>query len=394
MEWVVRLAARYHGPPTTRPSTSTWAGRRSSAPTFTPRNDDPDLEAPRRDPGLHGVPHRKAPKAIAAENIAQLARTSRRGPHRRRRGDRERRRRNEPLPGPGSDALEAAHRRAPRRRPGSHRRLERKLRAAPGRRLRASRGRRRGPSPGRPSRSIRTWRRSRAPERSACRSRTPTSTTWTRCWGRSLQRPRWWSSATRTTRPRPHPDRAHRRVHRSRPRSRLRDPGRGLRRVPAPRRPRGVHRPVAPLGEPGRPSHLLQVLRTRRASRRATPYVGEAASGVRCGAPALQRRRARPGGRRRGDPPSGRRRTARRAHDRRACPRREARTRARPRDAGIHAKVRGSTWSTRARTTSSSAGRGRRRVRPGTPRGGPGHIRVSNGTVSRTSGLSTGLREH
>ena len=149
MERVIRLLAHYHaaGRPQARARLS---GRDEEAPRRPPLGAMTIRTSKRLDeiPGYKaGVPAGKAPEAIAAENIAQLASNeSPWGPHpdvvaaiERAAG------RHEPLSGSGRDASSPAHRRAPRRRPRRDRRLERELRAAAGRRVRALRGRRRGP---------------------------------------------------------------------------------------------------------------------------------------------------------------------------------------------------------------------------------------------------------
>ncbi len=289
MERVIRLLAHYHAPADHTPA-ARLSGRDEEAPRrpplsamtirFSKRLDEiPGLQGGRaRGQGARGD-RRRGHRAARLERVAV-------GPApRRRRGDRARRRRDEPLPGPGRDAASPPHRRAPRRRPRRDRRLERKLRAPARRGAGALRGRRRGPlrvavvldlplhgaALGRARDPRPAERRLRARPRRDARGdhrRDPDR--------RRLQPEQPDLHA--------HPDRPDRRVRRRGARSRLRDPRRGLRRVPAPRRPRGVGRPLAPIGEPRRPSDLLQVLRPRRPARWATrsPRRSSARPSTRC----------------------------------------------------------------------------------------------------------------
>ena len=176
--------------------------------------------------------------------------------------------------------------------------------------------------------------------------------------------------------------RAHRGVLRAGARPRDGDPGRGLHRVPADRRPRRDPRPAAAVPEPGPPAHLQQVLRARRpagrlrdrldrsSARRSTPCASRSAS---------TRSPRRPGQRR-----SATRTTSRAGSrdDRRAGLRRGVAARAGACDADSEANF---SWidlgdADEAEVVARPRGAQESLVRPGTPLGGPGHIRVTFGT--------------
>ena len=99
-------------------------------------------------------------------------------------------------------------------------------------------------------------------------------------------------------------------------------------------------------------------------------------------APALQRQRPRPGGRGGGDPALRRRPGAGREHDRRAAAGRGGAARARPRRPPRPRPTSPGSTSATPRRREVVAGLAEREiaVRPGTPLGDPGHIRVSYGT--------------
>ena len=83
MERVIRVLAHYYAPADHVPPTSTWGRRRGSEPISTPLNEQsnepeimtvPSLRSSRSIPGYEaGAPAGKAPESIAAEGIAQLA---------------------------------------------------------------------------------------------------------------------------------------------------------------------------------------------------------------------------------------------------------------------------------------------------------------------------------
>ena len=270
-----------------------------------------------------GAPAGKAPESIADEGIAQLASNeSPFGPHPAvAEAIAARRRRRQPLPGPERGPAAAPDRRALRGRPGRGRARQRLLRDPARRGAGAVRARRRARLRAGPrSRSTRTWRRSRARARSGCRWPRATSTTSTRS-------PTEITAATQLVvvcNPN-NPTATHL------PAARIADfcermpdhvtvlARRGLRRVPARRRPRRQRSTCAAT------SRTWSCLRTfSKVYGLAGLRVGYAlvlAEVPRRGrrrAPAVQRQRDRPGRRRRGDPPSGRRRRPRRAQPDRA----------------------------------------------------------------------------
>ena len=212
----------------------------------------------RRSPATSpGAPAGKAPEAIADEGIAQLASNeSPFGPHpavaeaiARAAGG------HEPLPGPERRRCCAAGSpSATRSSPAADRARQRLLRDPARRRARALRARRRArlrlalvldvPVPGA------ALGRPRDP--GAARRRA-TSTTSTRCSPRSPPRPSWSLVCNPNNPTATHiPAARIAEFLRAGPRPRHRDPRRGLRRVPARRRPRRDRRPAPRVPEPGR----------------------------------------------------------------------------------------------------------------------------------------------
>ena len=346
-----------------------------------------------------GAPAGKAPESIADEGIAQLASNeSPYGPASGgRRGDRARRDGHEPLPGPERGPAAPADRRALRARPGRRRGLQRLLRDPACRRpgaLRAGGGARLRlavlfdvPVPGAAL--------GRARDPGAAR-RLP------------LARPRGdrdrghgGDPARADLQPeQPHrhasPGGADRRAVRAHARPRDRDPRRGLRRVPARRRPRCRRRPAAPVPQPGEPAYVQQGLRARRAAGRLRDLLAEVPRRGRRGAPAVQRERDRPGRGGGGDPPRRRRRRPGRAQHRRAGDRAGGR----PRPGAAHARLarqlllgRAAARTPRRATSSPRMAERGILVRAGTPLGGPGHIRVTYGTAEENRRFLAALGE-
>ncbi len=174
------------------------------------------------------------------------------------------------------------------------------------------------------------------------------------------------------------------------------DPRRGLHRVPDRRRPRRHRRPARRVPQPGRPAHLQQGLRPRRPAGRLRARLGRVPRRGRRRAPAVQRQRPRPGGGGRGDPAPGRRRAPGRAHPGRAA---SASRRACASSAWRRAETQTNfSWIDLGDADEAAvvAGLAERAiaVRPGTPLGGPGHIRVSYGTPAENDRFLAALGEH
>ena len=170
---------------------------------------------------------------------------------------------------------------------------------------------------------------------------------------------------------------------------------RGLRRVPARRRPRRGRRPAPRVPQPGHAAHVQQGLRARRACGSATRSARRpsAPRSTRCASRSASTRSRRPPPPRRSatptTSPSGSSATSSSGSwSRRGCARWDSRRPTRRRTSP------GSRSATPTRPRSSprspSAGSS---CAPGTPLGGPGHIRVSYGTPEQNRRFLAALEE-
>ena len=180
------------------------------------------------------------------------------------------------------------------------------------------------------------------------------------------------------------------------PTARHGDPRRGLRRVPDPRRSRRDARPARRLPEPGRPPHLQQVLRARRAAGRLRDRLAELPRRGRRRAPAVQRQRPRPGGRGGGDPAPGRRPAPGREHDRRPARRRGGPAGPRPRRPPTPTPTSpGSTSATPTKPRSSPASpSATSRSAPARPSAAPATSASATAPPRRTSASCVAYRKY